>query len=139
MAKLFEKQRTNFYYNWLSFIEDLLKSFLVCFLMGHSVYIYRPTFSHYLQTIVISPLSRRLSWPPAAICAKPVSRPRKFRLSRKLAEKNIRLSRRENSGLNTKKSIRPTKVFSILKLSANRHGLLYHLSSALLCFFCVYV
>ena len=38
MAKLFEKQRTNFYYNWLSFIEDFLKSFLVCFLMGHSVY-----------------------------------------------------------------------------------------------------
>ena len=38
MAKLFEKQRTNFYYNWLSFIEDLLKSFLVCFLMGHSVH-----------------------------------------------------------------------------------------------------
>ena len=40
MAKLFEKQRTNFYYNWLSFIEDFLKSLLVCFLMGHSVYIY---------------------------------------------------------------------------------------------------
>ena len=38
MAKIFEKQRTNFYYNWLSFIEDFLKSFLVCFLMGHSVY-----------------------------------------------------------------------------------------------------
>ena len=38
MAKLFEKQHTNFYYNWLSFIEDFLKSFLVCFLMGHSVY-----------------------------------------------------------------------------------------------------
>src|SRR6218665_876484 len=37
VAKLFEKQRTNFYYNWLSFIEDFLKSFLVCFLMGHSV------------------------------------------------------------------------------------------------------
>src|SRR6218665_1229347 len=61
-----------------------------------------------------SPQSRRLSRPPAAICAKPASRPRKFRLSRKLAEKNIRLSRRENSGLNTKKSI--TRVFSILKL-----------------------
>ena len=61
-----------------------------------------------------SPLSRRLSRPPAAICAKPASRPRKFRLRRKLAEKNIRLSRRENSGLNTKKSI--TRVFSILKL-----------------------
>ena len=39
MAKLFEKQRTNFYYNWLSFIEDFLKSFLVCFLMGHSVHL----------------------------------------------------------------------------------------------------
>src|SRR6218665_1619265 len=38
MAKLFEKQRTNCYYNWLRFIEDLLKSLLVCFLMGHSVY-----------------------------------------------------------------------------------------------------
>src|SRR6218665_3968107 len=33
------------------------------------------------------------------------SRPRKLRLSRELAEKNIRLSRRENSGLNTKKYI----------------------------------
>jgi len=52
---------------------------------------------------VCSPLSRRLSWPPAAICAKPASRPQKFRLSRELAEKNIRLSRRENSGLNAKK------------------------------------
>ena len=36
MAKLFEKQRTNFYYNWLSFIEDFLKVFGV-FFMGHSV------------------------------------------------------------------------------------------------------
>src|SRR6218665_214303 len=52
-----------------------------------------------------SPLSRRFSRPPAAICAKPASRPRKFRLSRALAEKNIRLSRRENCGLNTKKPI----------------------------------
>src|SRR6218665_1305125 len=59
-----------------------------------------------------SPLSRRRSQPPAAICAKQASRPRKFRLSRELAEKNIRLSRRENFGLNIKKSI--TKVFSIL-------------------------
>jgi len=49
-----------------------------------------------------SPLSRRLSRPPAAICAKPVSRPQTFWLSRELAEKNIRLSRRENCGLNTK-------------------------------------
>ena len=64
-------------------------------------------------------------------------RPRKFRLSRALAEKNIRLSRRENSGLNANKSI--TKVFSILKLIVNRNGLLYHPSSALLCFLCVYV
>src|SRR6218665_3490709 len=63
-----------------------------------------------------SPQSRRLSRPPAAICAKPGSWPRKFRLSRKLAEKNIRLSRRENCGLNTKKSM--TKVFRILKLIA---------------------
>src|SRR6218665_1799411 len=63
-----------------------------------------------------SPLSRRLSRPAAAICAKPASRPRKLRLSRELAEKNTRLSRRENCGLNTKKSI--TKVFSILKLIA---------------------
>src|SRR6218665_1058336 len=52
-----------------------------------------------------SPLSRRLSRPPAAICAKPASRPQKLRLSRKLVEKNIRLSRRENCGLNTKTSI----------------------------------
>src|SRR6218665_3786055 len=51
------------------------------------------------------PLSRRLSRPPAAICPKPASRPRKLRLSRELAEKNIRLSRRENCGLNTKKFI----------------------------------
>ena|SRR6218665_415925 len=34
VAKLFEKQRTNFYYNWLSFIEDFLRSLLVCFLWG---------------------------------------------------------------------------------------------------------
>jgi len=40
VAELFEKQRANFYYNWLSFIEDFLKSFLVFFLMGHSVYIH---------------------------------------------------------------------------------------------------
>src|SRR6218665_50193 len=39
VAKLFEKQRTHFYYNWLSFIEDFLRSLLV-FFMGHSVYIY---------------------------------------------------------------------------------------------------
>jgi len=51
-----------------------------------------------------SPLSRRLSRPPAPICAKPASRPRKLRLGRGLAEKNIRLSRRENCGLNTEKS-----------------------------------
>src|SRR6218665_3924698 len=38
MAKLFEKQRRNFYYNWPSFIGDFLKSVLVCFLMGHSVF-----------------------------------------------------------------------------------------------------
>jgi len=43
--------------------------------------------------------------PPAAICAKPASRPRKLRLSRQLAEKNIRLSRRENCSLNTKNSL----------------------------------
>ena len=36
MAKLFEKQRTNFYHNWLSFIEDFEKLFGV-FFMGHSV------------------------------------------------------------------------------------------------------
>src|SRR6218665_1878116 len=53
--------------------------------------------------------------PPAAICAKPASRPRKL-LSREPAEKNIRLSRRENCGLDTEKSI--TKVFRILKLFA---------------------
>ena len=38
MAKLFEKQRTNFYYNWLSLIEDFWKQFGVLF-MGHSVLI----------------------------------------------------------------------------------------------------
>jgi len=37
VEKLFEKQRTNVYYSWLSFIEDFWKSLLVCFLMGHSV------------------------------------------------------------------------------------------------------
>src|SRR6218665_918035 len=84
-----------------------------------------------------SPLSRRLSRPPAVIYAKPASRPQKFRLSREQAEKNIRLSRRENCGSNTKKFI--TKVFSILKLIANRHGLLCYPSSALLRFLCVYV
>src|SRR6218665_1325954 len=47
-------------------------------------------------------LSCRLSRPPAVICAKPASRQRKLRLSRELAEKNIRLSRRENCGLSTK-------------------------------------
>jgi len=31
VAKLFEKQRRNFYYNWPSFIGDFLKSVLVCF------------------------------------------------------------------------------------------------------------
>src|SRR6218665_2920867 len=67
-----------------------------------------------------SPLSRRLSRPPAAICAKPVSRPRKLRLSRELAEKNIRLNRRENCGLNTKN---PLLIF-FLKLFSNRHSLL---------------
>src|SRR6218665_1633430 len=76
---------------------------------------------NYTIKFIASPLSRRLSRPAAAICAKPASRPRKFRLSRELAEKNIRLSRRENSGLNAKKSI--TKVFGILKLIVNRHGL----------------
>src|SRR6218665_533126 len=93
--------------------------------------------SHVSTTCGRSPLSRRLSRPAAAICAKPASRPRKFRLSRELAEKNNRLSRRENSGLSAKKSI--TKVFIILKLIVNRHDRLYHPSSALLCFLCVYV
>jgi len=46
VAKIFEKQRTNFYYNWLSFIEDFLKSLLVCFLMGHSVYIIKSLYMH---------------------------------------------------------------------------------------------
>src|SRR6218665_3368913 len=45
-----------------------------------------------------------------------LSRPRKLRLSREPAEKNIRLSRRENYGLDTEKSI--TKVYRILKLFA---------------------
>jgi len=36
VAKLFEKQRTDFYYNWLSFIEDFLRSLWVWFFMGHS-------------------------------------------------------------------------------------------------------
>src|SRR6218665_1060331 len=84
-------------------------------------------------------LISRLSRPPAAICAKPASRPQKLRLSRKLAKKNIRLSRREYCGLNTKTSIRPTKVFSILKLCDNRQALLRHPLSALLCFLCAYV
>ena len=39
--------------------------------------------------------------PPAAICTKPASRPRKMRLNREPAEKNNRLSRRENCGLIT--------------------------------------
>src|SRR6218665_2922969 len=51
VAKLFEKQRTNFYYNWLSFIEDFLKSFLVCFLMGHSVYTHIRTY--YTHTYIV--------------------------------------------------------------------------------------
>ena len=84
-----------------------------------------------------SPLSLRLSWPPAAICAKPTSRPRKFQLNHELAEKNMRLSRQENCGSNTKIFI--TKVFSILKLIANCHCLLCYPSLALLCFLCVYV
>jgi len=31
VAKLFEKQRTNFYYNWLSFIGDFWKVFWCVF------------------------------------------------------------------------------------------------------------
>src|SRR6218665_1249940 len=45
-----------------------------------------------------SPLSHRLRRPPATTYPKPAS---KMQLSRKLAEKNIWLSRRENCGLNT--------------------------------------
>src|SRR6218665_2056893 len=81
-----------------------------------------------------SPLSRRLSRPPAAICAKPASRPRKLQLSRELAEKNIRLSRRETCGLNTEKSI--ANLFSPVISQSQR--LLRHPSSALSCFLCVY-
>src|SRR6218665_4036140 len=58
-----------------------------------------------LYFILHSPLRRRLSRLAAAICAKPASRPRKLRLSRELAEKNTRLSRRENCGLNTKNQL----------------------------------
>ena len=76
-----------------------------------------------------SPLSRRLSRPPSAICAKPASRPRKLRRSRELAEKNIRLSRRENCGLNTKQ----INYYSFQHPQVNRHGLLRHPSSELLC------
>src|SRR6218665_4004921 len=54
--------------------------------------------------------------PPAAICAKPASRPRKMRLSREPAEKNNRLGRREKFGLITEKSI---TVFNICKLFAS--------------------
>ena len=91
-----------------------------------------------IYIVRVSPLSRRLSRPLAAICAKPTSRPRKFRLSRELAKKNIRLSRRENCSVNAKKFI--IKVFSNLKLIANNSlGLLCHPSSALLRFLCVYV
>jgi len=28
-----------FYKNWLSFVEDITKTILVCFFMGHSVYL----------------------------------------------------------------------------------------------------
>ena len=38
MAKLFEKQRTNFYYNWLSFIEDFEKFFGVFFNGAQCIY-----------------------------------------------------------------------------------------------------
>src|SRR6218665_3748527 len=98
-------------------------------------YVLRKSYAHVSINAISSPLSRRLSRPAAEICAKPASRRRKFRLSRELAEKNIRLSRRENPGLNAKTSI--TKVFNILKLIVNRYGLLYH-PSALLCFVFMY-
>src|SRR6218665_1207549 len=55
--------------------------------------------------------------PPAAIFATSASRPRKLWLSRELAEKKIRLSRRENCGLNTKNPL----LIYFLKLFANRH------------------
>ena len=39
MAKLFEKQRTNFYYNWLSVIEDFWKGFWCVFYGAQCSYI----------------------------------------------------------------------------------------------------
>jgi len=64
----------------------------------------------------IRPPSRRLSRPPAAICAKLASRPRIIRLSCEPAKKNNRLSRRTKCGLITDKSI--ITVFNICKLFA---------------------
>jgi len=45
------------------------------------------------QGRTVSPLSRRLSWPPRFVLSRYL--PRKLRLSRELAEKNTLLSRRE--------------------------------------------
>jgi len=73
-----------------------------------------------MNLTVLSPLSRRLSRPLAAICAKPASRQQKLWLSHELAEKKFQLSRRENCGLNTEKCI--ANLF--LNSFANRHGLL---------------
>src|SRR6218665_2459747 len=64
----------------------------------------------------IRPPSRRLNRPPAAICGKPASRPRKMRLCREPAEKSNRLNRLEKCGLITEKSI--ITVFNICKLFA---------------------
>src|SRR6218665_120902 len=63
-----------------------------------------------------SPVNRRLSWPPAVFCAKLASRLQKMQLSYELAEKNIRLSHRENCDVDTEKLI--NTVFSIFKLFA---------------------
>src|SRR6218665_2749914 len=62
------------------------------------------------------PPRRRRSRPPATICAKPATRPRKIRLNREPAEKTNRLSRREKCGIITEESI--ITVFNNYKLFA---------------------
>src|SRR6218665_427910 len=86
--------------------------------------------------VLLAPKAANLAGRQPQFVLSRLADPQKFRLSRELAEKNIRLSRRENCGLNTKQFI--TKVVSILKLIAYCHDLLCHPSSVLLCCLCVY-
>jgi len=72
VAKLFEKQLKNLYYNWLSFIEDFWKVFWCVFLWG-TVYIHT-----YMQnwSLLFSPWwssigFNRASLPGSAICCPP--------------------------------------------------------------------